>query len=114
MNNFTERELGILFNLVESVTVSLNYKSDDYYKFDALEEKLKNMIDNYGEKMKTYEVEICWFAKIRGIERLRVQAKNKEEVEEKVEEELEIDFNNYLKLIDNDWEIDSIKEVKSD
>lgn len=61
--------------------------------------------------MKTYEVEVSWFAKIRGAEILRVQAENKEEAKEKVEEELEIDFNNYLKLIDNDWGIDSIEEV---
>lgn len=62
--------------------------------------------------MPKYDVEIAWCATIRGYEVVTVEAESEDEARDKAEDELSIDYNEYVKVIDSDTDITSVTEIE--
>jgi hypothetical protein len=62
--------------------------------------------------MPKYDVGFSWCSTIRGYEQITVEAENEQEAKDKAKDALDIDYNNYCKIINNDWDINSVTEVK--
>jgi hypothetical protein len=62
--------------------------------------------------MKKFKVQLSWFASMRGYDEITVEAENAQDAKEIAWDAIEIDYNEHIKIIDSDHEIDSVTEVE--
>lgn len=62
-----------------------------------------------------YQVQISWQANLRGYDDFEVEASSEEEAKELAKDELmerSIDYNDYVKIIDNDYDVDFVEAIE--
>ncbi len=62
--------------------------------------------------MKKFELEIQWYASMRGYDTVTVEAESEEEARANYWEKLDIDYNDHTKIINSDREVMGIEEIK--
>ncbi len=62
-----------------------------------------------------YQVQITWQANIRGYDKFEVEASSEDEAKKLANDELmerSIDYNDYVKIIDNNYEVDFVEVIE--